>query len=70
MSKKYIVENGTPQGSVISSLLFFIMINYIFDNIPLGMGKSLFADDGALWEKGRSVNNIFRKMQEGINFLH
>ena len=45
-SERFIVENGTPQGSVISLTLFTIMINDIFDNIPTGMGRTLFADDG------------------------
>jgi len=28
----YKAENGIPQGSVITPILFNIMINYIFDN--------------------------------------
>lgn len=46
VSNQYTVENGTPQGSVISPLLFIIMINDIFGEIPEDIGKSLFADDG------------------------
>ena len=36
---KHGVENGTPQGSVVSPTLFSIMIDYIFVNVPVGHGK-------------------------------
>lgn len=48
------IENGTPQGSVISPLLFIIMINDDY-RIHESVGKSLFADDGALWFKGKNI---------------
>ena len=34
--------------------------------IPAGMGRSLFTDDGALWSRGRNVEHIVKKLQEGI----
>ena len=40
------------------------MIN---DSIPAGMGRSLFADDGALWKRGGNIDHIVRKLQEGID---
>ena len=46
------IENGTPQGSVISPVLFNVMINDIFQQVPSSFGKSLFADDGVVWKKG------------------
>ena len=46
-SEKNGIENGTPQGSIVSTLLFSIMINYVFMEIKNGTGCSLFADDGA-----------------------
>lgn len=67
LSSQYIVENGTPQGSVISPTLFSIMINDVFVNIPNDIGRSLFADDGALWKRGRNVEYVVKKMQDGIN---
>lgn len=45
---QYTVENGTPQGSVKSPLISIIRINDIFSKIPADIGRSLFADDGAL----------------------
>lgn len=65
-SRKYIVENGTPQGSIISPLLFSILINDVFREIENGMGFSLFADDGAIWKRGRNMKFIVKKLQEAI----
>lgn len=51
VSNRYLVDNGTPQGSVISHVLFLIMINDVYQSIGHEFGKALFADDGALWKK-------------------
>lgn len=66
VSDKYVVENGTPQGSIISPLLFSIMINDIFVNVGRDMGCSLFADDGAIWKRGKNVEFIVKKIQKDI----
>ena len=67
IARQYIVENGTPQGNVVSPTLFTIAINNIFGNISMDMGRSPFADDEALWKRGRNIEHINEKMQEGIN---
>ncbi len=67
VSKQYNVENGTPQGSVISTILFSIMINDIYLELPVDMGRSLFADDGAIWKRGRNGEFINKKLLNGIN---
>ncbi|XP_050975638.1 uridine 5'-monophosphate synthase isoform X1 [Labeo rohita] len=66
-SRVYTVENGTPQGSVCSPLLFNIMINDIFSQVEQNIGKSLYADDGALWIRGRNIPYINKKMQAAID---
>ena len=43
------MENGLPQGSCISPLLFNVFIDDLFANIPQQVHFSLFADDSALW---------------------
>uniref|UniRef100_A0A8C6LHB5 Reverse transcriptase domain-containing protein n=1 Tax=Nothobranchius furzeri TaxID=105023 RepID=A0A8C6LHB5_NOTFU len=66
LSEKFPVENGTPQGSTVSPLLFSLMINYVFNGIKDGMGFSRFADDGAIWKRGENVKFIVKKLQEAI----
>ena len=39
------------------------MIDDVFDNIDRYIGRSLFADDGALWKRGK---NIVKKLQNAI----
>lgn len=46
----YHIENGTPQGSVSSPILFNLMIKDIFSQVETGIGKSLYVDDVALWK--------------------
>lgn len=67
MSNQYIAENGTPQGRVISPLLFIIMIIDAFGEVPEDIGKSLFADDGSLWKRGRDMEFVSRKIQEATD---
>ena len=65
-SKMYTVENGTPQGTVCSPILFNIMINDIFEGVESTIGKSLNVDDGALWARGRNQKYLKKKMQKAI----
>ena len=65
-SRRCLVENGTPQGSVISPLLFNIIINDVFANVQPGIGRSLFADDISLWKRRENVKYTLKKVQEAL----
>lgn len=60
------IDNGT-QGSVISPVLFNILVNGMFTKVGRGFGLSLFADDGAIWKGGINVGYIMDQMQQALN---
>ena len=50
------LENGTPQGSVLSSVLFLVMINDLPVPDPDNEVKlSIFADDCSIWRSGKNL---------------
>ena len=67
LSEGTTIDNGTPQGSVISPVLFNVMINDIFQDVGPGFGMSLFADDGAVWKRGRDIKHVSKRMQGALN---
>ena len=69
LSTKFTQHNGTPQGSVISPLLFLIMINDIPSG-PEGVDMSLFADDSAVYTGGRNIKHITSKIQQAMDAIH
>jgi len=65
-SEKRILENGTPQGSVLSPMLFLIMINDI-EIGNTGAELSLFADDSATYKSGKNLNKIIKDLQSSLD---
>ena len=60
------VENGTPQGGVISLILLVLAIN----NLRLkGIKVSIFADDTAIWETGKDVVWLTTRIQVAMDSI-
>ena len=67
LSKVFSLENGIPQGSVLSPLPFAIMI----DDLPSQLSSShgLFADDCANWIDGLNRNRTFWRRRFGAGLF-
>lgn len=45
------------------------MINDVFSTVQPDIGQSLFADDGALWKRGKNVRYTVKKVQEALTLV-
>ena len=66
LSGTRVLQNGTAQGSVISPLLFLMMI----DDLPgclQGVESSLFADDSCIFKTGRNLDTILKTIQANLD---
>lgn len=69
LSSEHLQENGVPQGSVLSVLLFSIAINGIAANISPHVTPLLYVDDFSLYYSSRYLPSIGRQLQLAINTL-
>ena len=63
------LQNGLPQGSCLSPILFNIFIDDLFDDLPLQIRYSLFADDAALWCTNADCDISVSRLQTGLSRL-
>ena len=68
LSEAKILENGTPQGSIISPILFLIMINDMAEICP-GVELSLFADDSATYKSGKDLKTLVSDIQKALDHI-
>ena len=66
LSQTFEQENGVVQGGVISPILFNLMINDIFDELPDTFSYAMYADDCAVWTQGRHVPALVNEMQKAL----
>ena len=64
------VDRGVPQGSVISPILFTLMINDLFNSLPSSISHSLYADDVALWFSGEDLGLCLAEVQLALDGLN
>ena len=62
--------NGTAQGSIISQLLFLIIIN--FNDLPdvlVNVESSLLADDSAVFKLGKNLKYVTQQIHKNLDKL-
>ena len=67
LSDTFRQENGLVQGGVISPILFNILIDDIFHNVPSSVSCSLYADDCSMWVQGRRLLPLVNTMQTALD---
>lgn len=65
-SVSFLLQAGTPQGSVLSPLLYIIYVYDIPLNNPNNCNLSQFADDIALWSTNKNSSLATEKLQEAL----
>ncbi|GFO26432.1 Pol-like protein [Plakobranchus ocellatus] len=66
-SSSYHQENGVPQGSILSPMLFNLKINNIINSVSKHVNASLFVDDFAIYAEGKHLQHLERTIQLCIN---
>ena len=63
-------ENGSPQGSVLSPILFNVIINTLSDKLSgTSVDLSQFADDSLFWKTARKPKTILSEMQNALGMI-
>ena len=66
ISKQVNIQNGVPQGSVLSVTLFLLAINKILHTVSLPVKGYLFADDLTVFCKGNNISTTEALLQDTI----
>lgn len=69
ISSPHHIENGLPQGSVLSVTLFLVAINDICNNLPKPAKFILFADDCSIYCSGSQIITTTRFLQQALDAL-
>ena len=63
------MENGIPQGSTLSVVLFAIAVNDLLKNLSPSVGRMLYVDDLAIYYSAERMEDIEQNLQQAINSI-
>ena len=65
-SKNFTLDNGVPQGSVLSGTLFTLAINNIVSQLPTGVMNNLYMDDFTMYYAATNLRHAERILNNAI----
>ena len=68
LSSCFTTDNGTPQGSALSPILFLVMIND-FPKLSEFTSDAFFADDCTVWRSGKNIAHIIFHLQQDLTLI-
>lgn len=63
------LQQGVPQGGVISTTLFLVFIDDITDGLSRHISRAIHADDLAIWNSEENLSTATYRMQEALNIV-
>ena len=69
-SRKVTLNNGVPQGGVLSPTLFLIFVNDLIKDLPRNVLAAMYADDLALWCTEEYLSTANYRLQESLNNMN
>ena len=63
------LNEGVPQGGVISPTLFLVFINDIMKNVPQRISRALHTDDLAIWHAAENINIATTRIQTTLDHV-
>ena len=69
MSRRVSIQQGVPQGGVVSPTLFIIFINDIVDKLKTNISRALHADDLAIWNSAECLSAARHRIQEALDHI-
>ncbi|KAI5754616.1 hypothetical protein M8J77_010061 [Diaphorina citri] len=70
LSNKFTLQNGIPQGSSLSPLLFIVFMNDIFDVIKPPLKRTLFIDDLLIIGRSKDLDLLLQRFQHTLDEIH
>lgn len=68
-TSEHVVNQGVPQGSVLSPTLFNAVMAQLPYNLPPNIRCSVYADDISIWTSGPSFLDVQQTLQEGLDYV-
>lgn len=69
ISTEHRLQQGVPQGSVLSCSLFSVALNEILSKVPHGVQSCLYVDDLLIYTSGNYFPGLERRIQNAINAI-